>query len=149
MFRVYSTKEFPGLQASTELTKVNVHYIFSVKDLTVFFFFFFFFWNVKSILLDGGFVSIFEKLKEDDERREVLVQSIIFLIIASGSVLKLLVGLLVKMFEPSNNQAHPQKWKSFFLKKPFFRISHPDDLKKKGLKKIMFFVLSLRCCSFN
>ena len=61
----------------------------------------------KSILLDGEFVLIFEKLNEDDEREtreEVLAprqSSIIFFIIASGSVLKLL-GLLVKMFEPSN-----------------------------------------------
>ena len=61
---------------------------------------------LKSILLDGEFVLIFEKLNEDDERKGVLAQSIIFLIITSGSVLKL-VGLLVKMFKSSNFK-HPK-----------------------------------------
>ena len=62
---------------------------------------FFIFLILKSILLDGEFVLIFEKLNEGGERKGVLAQSIIFLIIASGSVLKL-VGLLVKMLKPSN-----------------------------------------------
>ena len=81
---------FPGLQASTELTKVNVSIYFSHKLE--------FFLTLKSILLDGEFVLIFEKLNEDDERRGVLARSIIFLIIASGRFLKL-VGLLVKMYK--------------------------------------------------
>jgi hypothetical protein len=62
-------------------------------------------------LLDGEFDLIFEKLNEGDERRGVLAQSIIFLIIASGSVLKL-VGLLVKMFKPSNTKL-PKKNRKF------------------------------------
>ena len=103
MFRVYSTKEFPGLQASTELTKVNSSkYIFQ-SDLS-----FLFFSMLKSILLDGEFVLIFEKLNEDGEKKGELAQSIIFLIIASGSVLKL-VGPLVKMLKPSNiATTHPK-----------------------------------------
>ena len=76
----------------------------SVTDLN-------FFLTLKSILLDGEFVLIFEKLNEDDERKGVLAQSIIFLIFASGSLLKL-VGLLVKMFKPSNIK-HPKN-RNFF-----------------------------------
>ena len=63
---------------------------------------------LKSILLDGEFVLIFEKLNEDGEKKGELAQSIIFLIIASGSVLKL-VGPLVKMLKPSNiATTHPK-----------------------------------------
>lgn len=98
-FRVYSTKEFPGLQASTELTKVNVYILFQSQT--------YLFILCKSILLDGEFVLIFEKLNENDERgtkEGVLAPSILFLIIASGGVLKPL-GLLVKMIKPSNIKA--------------------------------------------
>lgn len=97
MFRVYSTKEFPGLQASTELTKVSAprsfrfqtHFILcSVQNLT-------------SILLDGVSVLIFGKPNEEDERgtREgVLAQSMHLLLLAKGNkwILKRL-GILVRM----------------------------------------------------
>lgn len=81
----------------------------SITDLINFF-------NVKSILLDGEFVLIFEKLNEGDERetREGVLaqrqQSIIFLVIASGSVLKLL-GPPVKMFNPSKYIKHSKNRK--------------------------------------
>ena len=63
---------------------------------------------VESILLDGGFVSIFEKLNEDGERemREgVLAQSIPPLALANESILKLL-ALLVKMVKTISNIKH-------------------------------------------
>ena len=58
-------------------------------------------------MLDGGFVLIFEKLNENDERetKEGVLAPSIFFTFASGSVLKLL-GLLVKMIKPSNIK-HP------------------------------------------
>ena len=66
MFRVYSTKEFPGLQASTELTKVNSSkYIFQSQTY-LFFFFLFFFFNVKKHLARWG---VRLNIRETERRR--------------------------------------------------------------------------------
>ena len=59
-FRVYSTKEFPGLQASTELTKVSSLFVGSCicdSDLVS-----------PSNLHGGVYVLIFERQSEDVER---------------------------------------------------------------------------------
>lgn len=60
--RVYSTKEFPGLQASTELTKVLSAFSITsgllLKSALAL-----------SILRDGVFVSTFEKRNGNAERK--------------------------------------------------------------------------------
>ena len=53
--------------------------------------------NAKSILLDGGFVSIFEKLNEGDERETNIAQSMLPLLVNGNEWILNPMGTLVKM----------------------------------------------------
>jgi hypothetical protein len=71
-FRIYSTKEFPGLQASTDLTKA------SANIFTSFTCYFNTYAARLSNLPDGAFVSIFVKQNEDVGRKANEVRQVPF-----------------------------------------------------------------------
>ncbi|KAG6849625.1 hypothetical protein H0H93_006834 [Arthromyces matolae] len=80
-FRIYSTKEFPGLQASTDLTKVG------------------------AILLDGVSDSIPERRSEDEERKVITrakAQTSIQLGLKRGNALLLAVQMMMDLRATDN-----------------------------------------------